>query len=37
MRRPWRRWLLTTLVMLVIVAATMVGVYASYRAGATGG
>jgi hypothetical protein len=37
MRRPWRRWILTTVVVLVIVAATMVGIYGAYRAGATGG
>jgi hypothetical protein len=37
MRYPWRRWTLTTLVIAVIVAATMVGVYAAYRSGSTGG
>jgi len=37
MRHPWRRWALTTLLMLFILAASAVGIYASYRAGSTGG
>jgi hypothetical protein len=37
MRYPWRRWLLATLIVLVILAAATVGVYATYRAGTTGG
>jgi hypothetical protein len=37
MRRPWRRWILTTVVILIIVAATTIGIYGAYRAGSTGG
>jgi hypothetical protein len=33
MRRPWRRWTLTTLVVLMILGAATIGVYAAYLGG----